>query len=140
MRGRLRGISGHHAERLRGPWAVAACAPGALQGPSVLAGASLDWVTTNDATTAAAALREAGQWSLDSAPRRFDAEDWWFKTSFSAGPAAASEQVWLCFDGLATLAEVWLNGEPLLTSRGMFTAHELRVDALLRLENELVIR
>ena len=140
MRGRLRGISGHHAERLRGPWAVAACAPGALQGPSALGGASLDWVTTNDATTAAAALREAGQWSLDSAPRRFDAEDWWFKTSFSAVPAAASEQVWLCFDGLATLAEVWLNGEPLLTSRGMFTAHELRVDALLRPENELVIR
>lgn len=46
----------------------------------------------------------------------------------------------LCFDGLATLAEVWWNGELVLTSTSMFETHALDVTASLRTENEIVIR
>ena len=43
---------------------------------------------------------------LRSAGRNLDAEDWWFRTSFAAGAAAAGEEVVLCLDGIATVAEV----------------------------------
>jgi beta-mannosidase len=90
--------------------------------------------------TVASSLRADGSWSLDSAARNFDAEEWWYRTRFQAQPAAAGESVILGFDGLATLAEVWLNGAPLLNSTNMFVAHHCDVGALLRGDNELLIR
>jgi beta-mannosidase len=90
--------------------------------------------------TVAASLRESGRWSLDSAPRQFDAQDWWYRTRFTAEPAAAGERVILGFDGLATLADVWLNGVLLLNSTNMFVEHRCDVGALLAGDNELIIR
>src|SRR6185503_20017662 len=46
----------------------------------------------------------------------------------------------LRFDGLATLAEVWLNDHLVLDSDNMFVAHELDVSADLRDSNTLVVR
>ncbi len=43
----------------------------------------------------------------------------------------------MIFRGLATLAEVWLNGRSILVSDNMFLAHEIDVD--LAGDNELVI-
>ncbi len=57
----------------------------------------------------------------------FDAEDWWFRTSFDAEPAADGEEVMLRLDGIATVAEVYLNGERVLESDSMFAAHALDV-------------
>jgi beta-mannosidase len=88
--------------------------------------------------TAAGALRDAGAWREDL-PRDFDAEDWWFRTSFHAEPLADGEQVVLCLDGIATVAEVYLNGERVLDSESMFAAHALDVGSLLRSCNELTI-
>jgi beta-mannosidase len=82
--------------------------------------------------------RAAGRFSLDGAARRFDAEDWWFRARI-AKPASAAD-VRLGCDGLATLASVWLNGEPLFDSDNMFVAHERRIESKLRDANELVIR
>ncbi len=135
----MRGISGHSAERLGARWELAPCPPGTLDDPTKL-DSSLEWTTCAGPMTAAAALRAAGRWSLDGAPRRFDGEDWWYRTRFATAPAEPGEQLWLCFDGLATVADVWLNGQRLLSSTGMFTAHERRVDSLVRSDNELVIR
>jgi beta-mannosidase len=45
----------------------------------------------------------------------------------------------LHFEGLATLAQVWLNGALILESRNMFEQHRVDVEALLAPENELVI-
>jgi beta-mannosidase len=45
----------------------------------------------------------------------------------------------LCFDGLASLADVWLNGELILSSNNMFRSHRVDVAKVLRDENELVI-
>jgi len=142
VHGRVRSLTGHTATPLTDGWELAPCAPDAVAGPDALAGASLGWVPASVPSTAASALRSAGAWSLDGTARRFDAEDWWYRTRFSADPAAKGEQLWLCFDGLATVADVWLNGRPLFSSEGMFTAHERRVDEVLRKggDNELAIR
>ena len=88
-------------------------------------------------TTAAAALRQLGAWSLDGDKRDFDAEEWTFRARFDSFDGA---QV-LGFDGLATIAEVTLNGEKLIASDNMFVAHCIDVEKLLRRSgNELVIR
>jgi beta-mannosidase len=46
---------------------------------------------------------------------------------------------YLRLEGLATLADVWLNGTHILSSRNMFVTHRIDVTALLREANELVI-
>jgi len=45
----------------------------------------------------------------------------------------------LCFDGLSTLAEVWLNGECMLNANNMFRSYRVDVAQRLRSDNELVI-
>jgi beta-mannosidase len=47
--------------------------------------------------------------------------------------------VYLRLEGLATLADVWLNGTHILSSRNMFVTHRIDVTDLLRESNELVI-
>lgn len=63
-----------------------------------------------------------------------DAYDWWFRTFF-----AGSAEV-LRFGGIATVSEVWLNGELVLESESMFEAHDVDVAGKLRESNELLIR
>jgi beta-mannosidase len=140
MRGRLRAITGHTVRPLSAGWEMAECESGGCDAPAAADQAGLDWVPAVVPSTAASTLRDAGRWSLDGAARRFDAVDWWYRTRFSAEPIARDEQLWLCFDGIATVAEVWLNGTSILTSEGMFTGRDCRVDEHLRPENDLAIR
>lgn len=140
MNGRVRGVHGHDIVRLSTGWQLAECAPGSVDGPAALDAAGLHWVNAEVPSTVASSLRRAGAWSLDGDVRRFDADDWWYRAHFAAEPVQRGEQLWLCFDGLATVADVWLNGQPLVASTNMFVAHECRVDALVRSENELAIR
>jgi beta-mannosidase len=104
---RIRGISGLE-ELLVSGWEM--CAGPSPDGPWIPAG-----------PTVAAGLRTAGAWSLDAPVRRFDAEDWWFRARL---PSVEAPEIALCCDGLATLAEVFLDGKPLFTSDNMFLAHE----------------
>jgi beta-mannosidase len=87
--------------------------------------------------TAASALRSRGEWDFDT-PLDFDAKDWWWRLRLT-GEIAAAGQVVLGFDGLATLADVWLDGEHILRSENMFLAHELPI-TLDGNERELLIR
>ena len=77
----------------------------------------------------------------DVSGRDYDSEDWWFRCRFAPDdPAASATSDWvLDVEGLATIADVWLNGEHLLHSENMFVAHAIDVPALAA-ENELVIR
>jgi beta-mannosidase len=102
--------------------------------------ADILWSRAGVPGTVAASLRDSGQWSFDAAPRRFDAEEWWYRLRFAAEPAAPGERVILGFDGLATFAQVLLNGKPLFESTNMFLAQRCDIGALLQAENELVIR
>jgi beta-mannosidase len=89
----------------------------------------LSWMPAQVPGTAAGALRDAGLWRTGDLgnPVDFDAEDWWFRTCFVAEPVLPGEEVRLCLDGIATVAEVYLNGELVLESDSMFLAHALDV-------------
>src|SRR3954469_21570187 len=63
-----------------------------------------------------------------------DAYDWWFRTFF------VGEGEVLRFGGIATVSEVWLNGELVLESESMFERHDVDVAERLHGVNELVIR
>ena len=71
----------------------------------------------------------------------YDAMDWWYRCTFTRPerPASPADRVRLRFDGLATLADVWLNGHSILSSRNMFRTLGVDVTELLEQENELLI-
>jgi len=75
----------------------------------------------------AAAGREVGD---------LDAEDWWFRTTFAPG---APKETMLRLDGLATVAEVFLNGERVLVGESMWARHAVDLGGRLREANELAI-
>ena len=103
---------------------LASTSPGALRDPSQLDGASLQW---REARVPGTVAEVTGGGALDDF-------DWWYRGTFDR-----SNDTVLHFDGLATLAEVWLNGEPILQSENMFVQHQVDVGALLRPRNELVL-
>ncbi len=140
MPSRVKSIAGHRRQQLTAGWEICSTPPDAYANPEVLSRATLTWVAAFAPSTVAACLRAANLWSLDAPPRRFDAEDWWYRLRFTAPPRAAHEEIVLGFDGLATVADVWLNGALLLSSDNMFLAHERVLDALQPGENEIVIR
>jgi beta-mannosidase len=115
-------------------WKCAATLPGRYAEPAGLEGAALEWI---DATVPGTVASCRGH-DLDT-PADFDAHDWWYVVDFSAEPASAGARDTLRFDGLATLAEVWLNGKRILSSRNMFVGHRVDVNALLARENRLAI-
>ena len=107
---------------LAAQWRVAGTAPGA---PAPGAD-DPHWLACDAPCTAAAALRSGGRWSLDEGATPFDAQDWWWEAEFDAGTLHATGGT-LGLDGLATLAQVWLNDQPLLASDNMFVAHRVPI-------------
>jgi beta-mannosidase len=120
-----------------------------VEDPAGLARAGVTWIEAAAPTTAAAAARQAGA-SLDGPARRYDAEDWWFRTRLPSvddggDPAGAAaepgDELAVVLEGIATVADVWLDGALLLSSNGMFQRHERVLDgAAARAGGELVIR
>ncbi len=82
------------------------------------------------------ATRSPGEWAADV---RFDASEHWFRCRFRADPAESGEEIILRFGGIATVAEVLLNGEKILQSNSMFASHDVDVSSLVRDQNELLI-
>jgi beta-mannosidase len=83
--------------------------------------AAAEWVAASAPGTSAAALREAGRWSLEEPASLMDREIWWRARVTADGRGV------LHFEGLATLAEVFLDGERILASDNMFLAHAVPV-------------
>ena len=63
--------------------------------------------------TVASALREQKAWRMGDRAR-FDASEHWFRCRFDADTAEPGEEIILRIGGIATVAEVWLNGEKIL--------------------------
>jgi beta-mannosidase len=139
MSGRVRSASGYQRAYLATDWEFCAAAAGSIATPDGLS-AEIPWHKTSVPTTAAASLRTLNLWSLNDPPRRFDADDWWYRCRFEAPAADDSSVTILGFDGLATIADVWLNNQLIVASENMFVAHEVNVREHLRKDNELVIR
>jgi beta-mannosidase len=93
-------------------WSLASTLPNEASGPSALGNVT---------------------WLSSAVPD--DDRDWWYRCTFSTDSGGTT----LRFDGLATLAQVWLNGELILESNNMFQRHSVDVAALLKRENELVL-
>src|SRR5258706_7514737 len=112
-------------EALGEGWSIRAAEPGEFANPEALPADG--WQPVAMLGTVAACERDGGRWSLDHPrARSFDAQDWWYRLQFDlAAPVdgAGAAPLRLCFDGLATLAEVWLNGQSILSSDNMFVAH-----------------
>jgi beta-mannosidase len=115
-------------------WQLAATAPDACSDPTALAAADLHWRAAIVPGTVALSM---GTTVDTAAAANFDTQDWWYRCSFPA--AEIDTNSYLFFEGLATLAEVWLNGTAILSARNMFTAHRAAVGSLLRADNELLI-
>lgn len=54
------------------------------------------------------------------AVQEYEDHEWWYETVFRAPKDLAGRKVTLCFEGVDTIAEYWLNGEKLGQSRNMF--------------------
>ena len=127
---RVLSVSGQRITALGEGWELTATAPNEVSAPAGLAESRL-WSTATVPGTAAQAWRDAGQWTLQ-APATLHDRDVWYRTRFKADGTHS-----LRLHGLATLAEVWLNGASLLRSDNMFHAHDVAAD--LRGDNELCI-
>ncbi len=123
---RIRAIDGTTTAPVSDGWTCAALPPGQIDGPAGLAQAATQWSSARVPCTAASALAAASAWSLET-PRDFDAEEWWFRAEVDLAPRDAVEKVLLRFDGLATLADAWLDGEHLFRSENMFVERTVDV-------------
>ncbi len=119
-------------------WVCTSTAPGVAGHPGELEDEHLDWIPTVVPGTAAGALRAAGEWSWGHEDQALlDGRDWWFRTRLAAPGGSGPWE--LCFGGLATLADVWLNGEHLAHSENMFVPVTIELGQL-PASLELIIR
>jgi beta-mannosidase len=124
-------VAGGESVELRDGWQVAACPDGErVEAGSI---AALEWSPAQVPGTVAGPFG----WDVDAAS--VDARDWWYRCAFEAAAAGAQEQVVLVFEGLATLAEVYLNGRLVLESESMFEVSRVDAGSLLEPLNELAI-
>jgi beta-mannosidase len=90
--------------------------------PDALDAAGLVWSSTTVPGTAASSVRSARDRSVEPV-RDFDSDDWWYRCTLTA-PSTDSHEV-LRFEGLATIADVWIDGEHRLRANNMFSEHEI---------------
>lgn len=107
--------------RLEGDWTLLETFANAAAHPGELSDAG-HWLPAIVPGTVAAALRAAKRWD-DAAPPPLHQHDYWYRLHFSG-----SGRRLLRFNGLATIAEVWLNGVNVLTTHHMFAAHQVEVE------------
>ncbi len=103
---------------LNAGWQLALTAAGAFAQPPDDA----DWLPAIVPGTAAEALAALGLWSLEK-PRPLADKDIWYRVTLpGSGPCR------LDFGGLATIAEVFLDGAPILASDSMFQPVSVAID------------
>jgi beta-mannosidase len=128
----------HRGQPIEDGWQQTSTAAGEFEIPEALA---QDGWRACRASTVADHLRDRGLLSRQEPPD-LDARDHWFRVQFecNAEQHEESERSLLVFDGLATLATVWFNGQELLRTQNMFRRYAVDVTARLQGRNELVIR
>ena len=123
-------VSGREQLCIEHGWHMAVTEAGSITSPSGL-GNVTDWVEALVPGTVAETLRRVARWNPES-PDVLDHMDYWYRTRMHvAGPRT------LRFAGLATHAEVWLNGTLLLITDNMFLTYE--VDVALSGSDELCL-
>jgi len=119
---------------LGGAWEFAELPPGHGFKPGDLT--DLLWRPAIVPGTVAGALRALG--GLDAAASRdLDAREFVYRRKFRHEERGREAR--LVFDGLATIANVWLNGNLILETRSMFREYSVDVGPYLQEENELLL-
>lgn len=96
-----------------------------------------DWTAVRLPCTVASALRDHAGTALDS-QGEIDGQDHWFRCEFTLGSRGdGAAELWL--HGLATICEIWLNGQRLGESTNMFVRTTLDVRGRLSERNLLVL-
>ena len=95
--------------------------PQAFPVPSSLT-ETLVWIPPIVPGTVAANLAQAGLWQFKT-HAALETHDFWYRTEIHGKGTTR-----LLFEGLATLAEVYLDGALILSSDNMFLAHEIEVE------------
>lgn len=126
------------ADRLTfGPWSLLGRLPGA-SAPPVFSTADGRWLPAVVPGTVAQALDAAGEWDF-AQPTDVDAQEWWYRTTFAFPKVDGGRPYRICFDGLATSTDVWLNGRKILSANNMFRSYSVDVDTILEDDNELLL-
>jgi beta-mannosidase len=107
-------------------WQLAHTPPSACAGPEALIGFPAQWREAQVPGTVASSIHE----DINDTGN-YDADDWWYRATFARPDGPPGTRYRLRLDGLATIAEVWLNGVRIAESRNMFVG--LRVDVTDRL-------
>ncbi len=106
-------------------WECASTRPDEVAAPDGLDSLPLRWLPATVPGTAAAAVVAAGQ--PEPGSDELDRSDWWFRCAVEA-PAGDEAVEWvLDVGGLATVGEVWWNGEVVSRSTSMFERHRATV-------------
>jgi len=73
--------------------------------------------------------------------RAYEGHQWLYRRTFTAPKRAPGERAVLCFDGIDTLADVFLNGEKVGEAENMYIAHTFDVTGKVReeAENEVAV-
>ncbi len=130
-------VEGSWLEELRDGWEAADSDPGMVAAPG--GSEKLRWRSAAVPGTVADLLAGEGLTAPELAQIPLDARDWWFRCRLAMRPAGPGEQVLLVCHGLATIAEVFVNGEPVATCDSMFRRTVVDITALVEAENELAI-
>ena len=109
-------------------WTFAETEPNQYTHPAELHAQQLNWTAAIVPGTVAQACQKAKQWSFNT-PFDFDSKDWWYQTTFNVDTETTSPL--LNLQGLATLCDVWLNGQQILSSNNMFTGYQIDVSEFL---------
>lgn len=130
-----RAIGTHRIEELDSGWQIASSDPNSVTG-ELIESTVLQWQDGMVPGTVAQAIRRD-----INLPGHYDRHDWWYRTTFDA-PNVSTDKIirhHLRFEGLATLADIWLNGKKILSSENMFCSHVVDVTEQLLASNILVI-
>jgi beta-mannosidase len=115
-------VSSDKVTALSGDWRLTVAAADAIATPDQLESVE-DWVSASVPGTVAAALTEAGRYDPDN-PLPLHNQDAWYETAIKVDEPGSYD---LLLEGLATFAEVYLDGSLLGTSNNMFLGHDLPV-------------
>jgi beta-mannosidase len=115
----IHAITGRQVESLDAGWKLALSEPSRWATPHDVVDA--DWLDAIVPGTVAGALQALDLWSLDT-PAPLHDKDVWYRVAI-----AGQGEYKLRFEGLATFAEIYLDGRLILTSVTMFEPHEVSV-------------
>jgi len=115
-------LSAHAPRRLSEGWQCVSTPAGACATPASLDALTTQWIEAPVPGTIASALRASGA-SDEALAQPFAYSDHWYRVTLRGHGKRR-----LRFNGLATFAEIWLDGRKLLESDSMFVAHDLDVD------------